>query len=156
MNTRRRRASCRGDCGPASVAVRHARNALGNDAPAGKVSTAMNKPSLLCVVTLALSLSPGCYWSMGRLPLASTSSSEPQANASRVSGQDCVFVFLVPFGAPKIDRAVADALGNSDDKGDALADMTVRLGHTGLGLIGKNCLRVEGSPVARAPHGSGA
>ena len=65
---------------------------------------------------------------------------------TRVTGEDCVVVFLIPFGIPNMKEAIDRAIENAGPEYDALVDGVVyQLNHNFL--VGQQCYKVEGTPI---------
>lgn len=111
---------------------------------------------LMAGCTLATVLMPlsGCMHRMGDLSLMSNRNvSISMEKGNRVEGQDCAFQ-LGPFGGvPSLEEATDDAMKKSPTT-QFLADVVVRAGHKGIGLIGFDCVEVTGTlarPMLAAP-----
>ncbi len=64
----------------------------------------------------------------------------------RVTGEDCVVVFIIPFGAPNMKEAIDQTIENAGSEYDALVDGVIyQLNHSFL--FGQQCFRVEGTPI---------
>ena len=64
----------------------------------------------------------------------------------RVVGEDCVVVFLFPFGIPNMKEAIDRTIEKAGPEYDALVDGVVyQLNHSFI--VGQQCYRVEGTPI---------
>lgn len=68
------------------------------------------------------------------------------ARGDRVTGQDCVPVFIGPLGIPNMKTAIDKAIETSGAEYDALIDGVVYSVNQSF-LIGRQCFKVEGTPV---------
>jgi hypothetical protein len=108
----------------------------------------MYNRSALCLAGMALG-AVACSNRVIDFTLLSSKNNELTANrarAPRVSGEDCVTVVIFPFGKTDMKEAVDRAIQKAGPGYSALVDGVVR--DDRAFLFGKNCIVVEGSPVA--------
>lgn len=68
------------------------------------------------------------------------------AKGKRVTGEDCVVVFLFPLGIPNMKEAIDEAIEGAGPEYDALVDGVVYSINRSF-LIGQTCYKVEGTPI---------
>ncbi len=68
------------------------------------------------------------------------------AKGSRVTGEDCIFVFILPLGQPNMKEAIDRAIESAGPQFDALVDGVVYQ-EAFVFLVGQICFKVEGTPI---------
>jgi hypothetical protein len=69
-----------------------------------------------------------------------------KAKGKRVTGEDCVPVFLFPLGVPNMKEAIDEAIESAGENYDALVDGVVYHINQSF-LVGRMCYKVEGTPI---------
>lgn len=102
----------------------------------------------LAVVATAGVLLAGCSMRITDFTVISTKNVNVPAKdkAPRVKGEDCVIVFLFPFGVVNLKEAIDKAIESAGPQYDALIDGVAYLDNFHF-LVGKQCYRVEGTPI---------
>lgn len=103
---------------------------------------------LLVVLLIILFLGSGCSVRVADLTLVSTKNIDLSnvtldlKKGKRTKGEDCVFVFLFPFGIPNLKDAIDDALEKAN--GNIMVDQVSYYVNKSF-LIGQSCIEVEGT-----------
>jgi len=103
---------------------------------------------LLLVLLIVLFLGSGCSTRVADLTLVSTKNIDLSnttidlKKGKRTKGEDCVFVFLFPFGLPNLEEAIDDALEKAH--GNVMVDQVSYYKNKSF-LIGQSCIEVEGT-----------
>ncbi len=101
------------------------------------------------LAVLALFALSGCATRLVDFTVISTKNqiaTEGFAKGSRVTGSDCVFVFLIPLGAPNLKSAIDKAIEGAGPGYDALVDGVVYTKNYSF-LLGQLCYEVQGTPI---------
>ncbi len=111
-----------------------------------------HKVSLL-VLLIAFFVGSGCSNRIADLTLVSTKNID-LSNASldlkhgkRTKGEDCKFVFIVPFGMPSLEEAIDDALEKG--RGNIMVDQVSYAVNKSF-IVGQMCIEVEGTVLRTA------
>ena len=71
-----------------------------------------------------------------------------QKRVSDLKGEDCVVIFIIPWGVPNLEKAVDQALQKGN--GNVMVDQVSYSKIFSLVLIGQHCLEVEGTVLTIA------
>lgn len=109
------------------------------------------RATAFCVATFSLG---GCSMRITDFTVISTKNVNIPAKqqASRVTGNDCVIVFLIPFGIPNLKTAIDKAIESAGPGYDALIDGVAYIDNKSF-LFGQECYRVEGTPISTKSGG---
>lgn len=109
-----------------------------------------------CIVALGLLLS-GCSIRITDFTVISTKnvSIPVKQQAARVKGEDCIIVLLFPLGIPNLKEAIDRAIENAGPGYDALIDGVAYVDNFSF-IVGKQCYRVEGTPINTKSGGAAA
>jgi hypothetical protein len=108
----------------------------------------MFKKSIIVLFSSLCLLLSGCTIRMVGFTVISTKNVKiPTVDkGKRVTGEDCVVVFLIPFGIPNMKEAIDRTIENAGPEYDALVDGVVyQINHSFL--FGQQCFKVEGTPI---------
>ncbi len=113
----------------------------------------MNHFKLYRIIGILLAVSCitwGCTTRVADLTIVSTKNldladakSLDAKKGQRFKGEDCVFIFIIPWGVPNLEKAVDQALQKGN--GNVMVDQVSYSKFFSLGLIGQHCLEVEGA-----------
>ncbi len=102
----------------------------------------------IILIAFSFALFAGCSIRMVDFTVISTKNVKIPSTAigPRVVGEDCIVVFLVPFGIPNMKEAIDNAIENAGPEYDALVDGVVYINNYHF-LVGTQCYKVEGTPI---------
>lgn len=105
--------------------------------------------ALTLAAAASLALLQGCTYRITDFTVISTKSTNIPAyqQAPRVTGTDCALFFIIPIGLPKMKTAIDNAIESAGPQFDALIDGVVYLQDFSF-VVGKNCFKVEGTPIS--------
>ena len=94
-------------------------------------------------------LTSGCaYRLMDFTVISSKNVNMPKAKSqTRVTGEHCVLVVVIPLGMPSVKTAVDRAIEKAGGEFDALVDGVVTFDNRSF-FFGKQCYVVEGTPIS--------